>query len=92
MEEPTCKRDVKKLLCKTNYLRKFIANLIGKIGPFMPLLKLKHKDDFVWGAEQRGALDEIKRYLTSPLVLREPQASKESRIYVAPRSMLSARF
>jgi hypothetical protein len=72
-----------KLLGKINYFRRFIANLAGKISPIMPLLMLKHKDDFLWGAEQRGALEEIKRYLTSPLVLRAPQVGKEFRIYVA---------
>jgi hypothetical protein len=72
-----------KLLGKINYFRRFITNLAGKISPFMPLLMLKHKDDFLWGAEQRGALEEIKRYLTSPLVLRAPQVGKEFRIYVA---------
>jgi hypothetical protein len=83
IEEPACKRDMQKLLGKVIYLRRFITNLAGKIGPFMPLLKLKHKHDFVWGAEQRGALVEIKQYLSSPLVLQAPQAGKEFRIYVA---------
>jgi hypothetical protein len=46
MEEATCKRDVQKLLGKINYLRRFIANLTSKIDPFLPLLRLKHKDEF----------------------------------------------
>jgi hypothetical protein len=83
MEDPTCKKDVQKLLGKVNYLRRFIANLVGKIGPFMLLLRLKNKDDFMWGDEQRHALEEIKRYLMSPLVLWAPQADKEFRRYVA---------
>jgi hypothetical protein len=29
--EPTCKRDVQKLLGKINYLRRFIANFAGKV-------------------------------------------------------------
>jgi hypothetical protein len=87
MEEPTCKKNVQKLLGKVNYLRRFIANLVGKIGPFMPLLRLKHEDNFMWGDEQRCALEEIKKYLTSPPVLRAPQAGKEFRMYVAARRM-----
>jgi hypothetical protein len=46
MEEATCKRDVQRLLGKINYLRRFIANLTSKIDPFLPLLRLKHKDEF----------------------------------------------
>jgi hypothetical protein len=87
MEEPTCKKNVQKLLGKVNYLRRFIANLVGKIGPFMPLLRLKHEDNFMWGDEQRCALEEIKKYLTSPPVLRAPQAGKEFRMFVAARRM-----
>jgi hypothetical protein len=52
MEEPTCKRDMQKLLGKINYLRRFIANLPGKIHSFLPLLKLKHEGEFCWGGGQ----------------------------------------
>jgi hypothetical protein len=38
LEEPTCKRDVQKLLGKVNYLRRFISNLIGKVESFLPLV------------------------------------------------------
>jgi hypothetical protein len=40
LEEPTCKKDVQKLLGKINYLRRFIANLVGKIDSFLPLVRL----------------------------------------------------
>jgi hypothetical protein len=40
LEEPTCKKDVQKLLGKINYLRRFIANLAGKIDSFLPLVRL----------------------------------------------------
>jgi hypothetical protein len=49
LEEPTCKRDVQKLLGKINYLRRFIANLTGKIDPLLPLVHLKQERDFKWG-------------------------------------------
>ena len=52
LEEPTCKRDVQKLLGKINYLRRFISNLAGKIESFVPLLRLKNEAEFTWGAEQ----------------------------------------
>jgi hypothetical protein len=38
LEEPTCKRDVQKLLGKINYLRRFISNLAGKVESFFPLV------------------------------------------------------
>jgi hypothetical protein len=48
LEEPTCKRDVQKLLGKINYLRQFIANLAGKIDSFLPLVRMKHDGEFRW--------------------------------------------
>ena len=36
VEAPTCKKDLQKFLGKVNYLRRFIANLSGKIIPFTP--------------------------------------------------------
>jgi hypothetical protein len=51
VQEPTCKRDVQKLLGKINYLRRFISNLAGKIDSFLPLVRLKHENEFIWGEE-----------------------------------------
>jgi hypothetical protein len=44
LEESICKKDVQKLLEKINYLRRFIANLAGKIDPLLPLVHLKHEE------------------------------------------------
>ena len=38
VEAPTCKRDMQKFLGKVNYLRRFIANLSGKVDAFTPIL------------------------------------------------------
>jgi hypothetical protein len=35
-----------------NYLRRFIANLSGKIIPFIPILKLKDESEFTWGHDE----------------------------------------
>jgi hypothetical protein len=51
MGEPTCKRDVQKLLGKINYLRWFISNLAGRVESFLPLVQLKHSEEFTWEAE-----------------------------------------
>jgi hypothetical protein len=50
LKEPTCKKDVQKLLGKVNYLQCFISNLAGKVDSFLPLIGLKHESDFAWGA------------------------------------------
>jgi hypothetical protein len=83
VQEPTRKRDVQKLLGKINYLHRFISNLAGKIDSFLPLVWLKHKNEFIWGEEQREALDKIKQYLTSPPMLKAPRIRKGFKLYVA---------
>jgi hypothetical protein len=47
--EPVCKKDVQKLLGKVNYLRRFISNLVGRVELLLPLVRLKHEDEFAWG-------------------------------------------
>jgi hypothetical protein len=44
---------------------------------------LKADQEFVWGAEQQLALDEIKKYLTNPPVLVPPQHRKPFRLYLS---------
>ena len=83
LKEPTCKTDVQKLLGKINYLRRFISNLAGKIESFIPLLQLKHEAKFTWGAEQRDAYNNIKRYMSNPPVLRAPKSGVSFRLYIA---------
>jgi hypothetical protein len=41
---------------------------------------LKADQEFIWGVEQQLALDEIKKYLTNPLVLFPPQHGKPFRL------------
>jgi hypothetical protein len=47
--EPVCKKDVQKLLDKINYLRHFISNLAGRVVSLLPLVWLKHEEEFTWG-------------------------------------------
>jgi hypothetical protein len=84
--EPTCKRDVQKLLGKINYLRRFIANLAGKVDSFLPLICLKHENEFRWGNEQREAFNKIKSYLATPAVLRAPRLGKDFKLYISVES------
>jgi len=60
VQAPTCKKDLQKFLGKVNYLRRFIANLSGKIITFTPILKLKDESKFTWGAKQQEAFEKIK--------------------------------
>jgi hypothetical protein len=44
-----CKKDVQKLLSKINYVRHFISNLVGRVESMLPLVLLKHEEEFTWG-------------------------------------------
>jgi hypothetical protein len=67
--ETVCKKDMQKLLGKINYLRHFRSNLAGMVESLLPLVQLKHEEEFAWGAEQRDAFAKIMEYLVSPPVL-----------------------
>ena len=74
VEAPACKKDLQKFLGKVNFLRRFVSNLSGKIDAFTPILRLK---------EQQEAFEKIKKYLSSPLVLKVPKRGIPFRLYVA---------
>jgi hypothetical protein len=52
IKAPTCKKEVRSLLGKVNYLRWFISNLVSKRESLLPLVRLKHEKDFIWGDAQ----------------------------------------
>jgi len=58
---PADKTELQSLIGKINFIRRFISNLSGKIKAF----SLLHKADqeFVWGAKEQLALDEIQSIL-----------------------------
>jgi hypothetical protein len=72
IQPPQCKNDMQKFLGKLNYLRRFIFNLSRKISVFAPILWLKNEAEFTWGTEQQRAFDDIKKYLSSPPVMKAP--------------------
>ncbi|XP_070667906.1 uncharacterized protein [Malus domestica] len=80
---PTNKVQLQRLLGKINFLRRFIANLAGKIQPLTPLLRLKDKEKFEWGPPHQQAFDSIKAYLTYPPVLVPPQRGKPLKLYIS---------
>jgi len=79
---PADKTELQSLIGKINFIRSFISNLSGRIKAFSHLLKLKADQEFVWGAEQQLALDEIKKYLINPPVVVPPQHEKPFRLYL----------
>jgi hypothetical protein len=83
LAEPTCWKDVQKLLGKVNYLRRFISNLVGRVETFLPIVRLKHNDEFVWGANQRKSFEKLKEYLFNAPVLRAPKVGKACKLYIA---------
>ena len=72
VEAPACKKDLQKFLGKVNFLKRCISNLFGKIEAFTPILWLKNEAEFTWGEEQQEAFEKIKKYLSSPPVLKAP--------------------
>jgi hypothetical protein len=74
---------MQKFLDKVNYLRRFIANLSGKVDAFTPILWLKSDNDFTWGTKQQEAFDKIKLCFPTPLVLKAPKHGEPFRLYIA---------
>ena len=80
---PEMKVELQSLIGKINFIWRFISNLSDKIQSFSSLLKLKADQKFVWGEAQQNALEEIKQYLISPLVLVPPQKHKPFKLYLS---------
>ena len=54
-----------------------------KIDAFTPILRLTDEAIFTWGAEQQETFEKIKKYLSSPPVLKAPKRGTPFRLYVA---------
>jgi hypothetical protein len=52
IKAPSNKKELRSLIGKINFIRRFISNMSERIQPFTPLLKLKANQKFVWGEEQ----------------------------------------
>jgi hypothetical protein len=64
-------------------LRRFISNLAGRIELFLPLVQLKHEEEFTWAAEQDEKLEQIRKYLTSCSVLRALKTGEAFTLHLA---------
>ena len=47
----TNKKELQSLISKINFIKRLIANLVGKLKDFSPLLRLKQVEEFIWGSE-----------------------------------------
>jgi hypothetical protein len=56
--------------------------LPGKLSAFAPILQLKSEAKFTWGANQQRAFEDIKRYLSSPLVMKAPMTGIPFWLYI----------
>jgi hypothetical protein len=56
--------------------------LSEKISAFAPILRLKNEAEFTWGSDQQRAFDDIKKYLSSPSVMKAPLAGIPFRLYI----------
>lgn len=88
-EKPKNKNDVQRLLGMLTYVGKFVENLSDKTLLIRNVLK---KDvNFEWTAEYEKSFDEIKKILSSTLVLQYFDANKETTVSVdASKSGLGA--
>jgi hypothetical protein len=55
------KRDIQKQLGKINYLCHFISNLAGRVESLLPLIRLKHEEEFTWGQNSKKLLRRSKK-------------------------------
>jgi hypothetical protein len=83
MVPPTTKRELRQLIGKINFIRRFISNLSRRIEPFMDLVKIKANEEFRWGAEQQRVFEERKEYLARPPVLVPPRQDMSFYIYLS---------
>jgi hypothetical protein len=81
MKRPTGKKDVMKLTGMMSALGRFISKLGEKGLPFFKLLK--KSDKFVWTDEADQALEELKTFLTTALVLVPPTPKETLLLYIS---------
>ncbi|KAM2994421.1 hypothetical protein FF2_046395 [Malus domestica] len=77
------KVQLQRLQGKINFLKRFIANLAGKIQPLTLLLRLNNQEKFEWGPQHQEAFDKVKVCLASPPVLMPPQSRKPLKLYIS---------
>lgn len=80
---PSNKRELQQLIGKVHFLRRFIANLSGKLRPLSPLLKKRDEEPFDWTAEHQDAFDKLKLSLVHPPVMVAPVPGRPLQLYIS---------
>ncbi|XP_070851494.1 uncharacterized protein [Drosophila suzukii] len=70
----TCLKELRQCLGMASWYRRFVPNFASVVQPMTALLKKGRK--LAWSHEQQNALDEVKRSLTTALVLGCPDFDK----------------
>jgi hypothetical protein len=55
---------------------------------FAPILRLKNEAEFTWGADQQRAFDDIKKFLSSSLVMKAPIVGIPFWLYLAAEDVV----
>jgi ribonuclease HI len=81
MEKPCCVRDVQRFAGCVDAVSRFISRLGEKALPLYRLLKKAGK--FVWNVEADTAFEDLKRILSTALVLAAPMPKEPMLLYIA---------
>src|ERR1044071_2472733 len=84
MQEPTDTKGVQQLTGRLTALSRFIRRLGERMLPFYQLLKKREK--FKWTEEARNAFADLKKTLSTPLILAVPKEKEKLYLYVAARN------
>ncbi|XP_059638768.1 uncharacterized mitochondrial protein AtMg00860-like [Cornus florida] len=82
-KSPATKKELQRFLGLVGYLRRFIANHVGKTHAFSPLLKLKRVEEFKWTKQHQQAFEGLKSYLTNPLVMMPLIKKRPLKLYLS---------
>jgi hypothetical protein len=88
MNRPTGKKDVMKLTSMMAALGRFISKLREKGLPFFKLLK--KSDRFEWMSEADQALEELKTFLTTPLIMVPPAPNETLLLYISASTQVDS--
>jgi len=80
MQPPKNLKELQGLQGRLAYICRFILNLLGRCQPFTRLMK--KGVSFIWDDACQKAFEDIKAYLTKPLVLASPVMEKPFLLYV----------
>ncbi|CAL8167742.1 unnamed protein product [Prunus armeniaca] len=81
MKSPTTKKEIQSLMGRVAILNRFLLRSTNKCRPFFKVLKKGQRDK--WDKKGNVAFQNLKTYLTSPLMLSKPIPCEDLFIYLA---------